>query len=161
MNYYGNLAYKADIKEISRPQKIRKINEKEKAQMIARKATLFGILYIVVLAFSAIFMISKFVAVYDTGQEVNSLTKQLEQKRSYTTQKIFEMEQSVDLTEVEEIATTKLGMQRPEKHQIVYVNVKQNDKTDVTAQEVEGFGNRVSDWCSKLARNIAEVFSIK
>lgn len=160
MNYYGNLAYKADMEQIRKPQKS-KISEKEKAQMIARKTTLSGILYIVVLAFSAIFMISKFVAVYDTGQEVASLTKQLEQKRSYTTQKIFEMEQSVDLTEVENIATTKLGMQRPEKHQIVYVNVKQNDKTDVTAKDVEGFGNRVSDWCSKLGRNIAEVFSIK
>lgn len=160
MDYYGNLAYKRETVQIKKPQK-KKINEKEKAQMIARKATLARILYIVILSFSAMFMISKYVAVYDTQQEINSLNRQLEEKRSYATQKIFEMEQSVDLTEVEKIATEKLGMQRPEKHQIVYVNVKQNDKTDVTAQEVEGFGNRVSDWWSGISRNIAEIFSIK
>lgn len=163
MDYYGNLAYKPSMpkRRIQQDDTERKNREKERAQMIARKVTIFRILYIVTLAFSAMFMISKFVAVYDTEQEIKTLKKNLEQKQSYTSQKIFEMEQSVDLTEVEKIASTELGMQRPEKHQIIYVDVKTNDVTEVTASDVEGIKNRSAGFFDKLKENIIGIFSIK
>lgn len=163
MDYYGNLAYKPSTSQNKNQKEDteRKKREKELAQMRARKATIFRILYSVTLAFSAIFMISKFVAVYDTEQEIKALTKNLEQKQSYTSQKIFEMEQSVDLTEVEKIASTELGMQRPEKHQIIYVDVKTNDVTEVTASDVEGIKNRSASFFDTLWKNIKGIFSIQ
>ena len=163
MEYYGNLAYQPRTPKIQAKKEDSqlKIKEKERAQMIARRVTVLRILYIITLALSATFMISKFVAVYDTEQEIASLTKQLEQKQSYTSQKIFEMEQSIDLKEVEKKAGEELGMQRPEKHQVIYVDVKTNDVTEVTASDVEGIKNRSSDFFETLTKNIIGIFSIQ
>ena len=53
---------------------------------------------------------------------------------------MFELEESIDLTSVEEAAVNRLGMQRPSKNQTVYVNIKQDDVCELTANEVEGMG---------------------
>lgn len=116
---------------------------------------------IVVLAFSAGFMISKFVTVHETQQEIASLQKSLTALESVTSQQIFDLEQSVDLTELEKEATNRLGMKRPEKYQTIYVNVKQDDITEMTADEVESFENRVKTSLKELAGYIVEAFSIK
>ena len=162
MYYYGNLAYKPKTshRQVRLDIENRRIKEKEHEEMVARRVTTIRILYIVTLALSAIFMISKFVAVYDTEQEIKSLNRQLEQKQSYTSQKIFEMEQSIDLTEIERKAA-KLGMQRPEKHQVIYVDVKTNDLSELTASDVEGLKNRSASFFDKLIQNIVGIFTIK
>ena len=162
MEYYGNLAYKpsAPKKTVNREQIQRKRREEERAQMMARKMTMKRIAYILVLALSATFMISKYVAVYDTQQEIKALNNKLEEKQSYTSQKIFQMEQKVDLAEVERKAI-ELGMQRPEKHQKIYVDVKTEDKTDVTAGDVEGIKNRSASFLDKAKKHILGVFGIQ
>ena len=143
-------------------QKVRTANsaEKDKREMIHRKTTLLRIAYMLTIALAATFMISKFVAVNETAGEIKSLTNELESTRAYTSQRIFEMERSVDLSEVEEIATTRLGMQRPEVYQIVYVNVDKESVSEVTAGDVEGAGNDVKAFMTKLKKNIIELFSI-
>ena len=45
------------------------------------------------------------------------------------------MEQSLDLKKVEEIATTKLGMQRPEKHQLVYIDMNNKDYAEKSGKD--------------------------
>lgn len=162
MEYYGNLAYKpsAPKKTVDKEQIRRKRREEERAQMIARKMTMKRIAYILVLALSATFMISKYVAVYDTQQEIKALNNKLEEKQSYTSQKIFEMEQKVDLAEVERKAV-ELGMQRPDKHQVIYVDVKTEDKTDVTAGDVEGIKNRSVSFFDKAKKHILGIFGIQ
>jgi hypothetical protein len=52
-------------------------------------------------------------------------------------------------------------MQRPEKYQTIYVNVKQDDVTEMTAGEVEGFRNRVTLMLKSLGSYIVELFSIE
>ena len=149
---------------VSRPvHKVQTINsfEKDKTEMIHRKVTLRRIACMGVVALAATFMISKFVAVNETAGEIKSLTRELESTRAYTSQRIFEMERSIDLSEVEEIATTRLEMQRPETYQIVYVNVDKEDVSEITAGDVEGAGNDVKSFMTKLKQNIIELFSIK
>ena len=162
MDYYGNLAYKPSTpkKRINNDDIKRKKIEKEHAQMLARKVTIIRIVDFLVLALSGTFMISKFVAVYDTEQEIKALKKDLEQKRSYSSQKIFEMEEKVDLAEIEEIATTELGMQRPDKHQKIYVDVKTEDVTEVTAGDIESAKNRSAGFFDTIKKNIIGIFSI-
>ena len=162
MDYYGNLAYKpsAPKKVIKQDNTQRKKREEERAQMMARKVTIKRIVYILTLALSATFMITKYVAVYDTQQEIRALTNELEEKQSYTSQKVFEMEQKIDLAEVERKAT-ELGMQRPDKHQIIYVDVKTEDVTEVTAGDVEGIKNRSANFFDRVKKNIMGVFSIQ
>ncbi|MCD8180137.1 MAG: septum formation initiator family protein [Firmicutes bacterium] len=164
---YGNLAYKLPeqyeepIKR-KRPQANRvKIVKRNREQMLSRSKNIRRICAIVVIAISAGFMISQFVTVNETEEQVATLQKELAELESATSQMIFDLEQSVDLDEIEEEATTRLGMQRPEKYQTIYVNVKQDDVTEKTASEVEGFGNSVMSALKKIGSNIVQFFSIK
>ena len=79
-------------------------------------------------------------AVYEGKNEVEALQKELNQLKEYSSQKAFELDSNLDLEEIEKTAKTKLGMVRPEKYQTVYINIKQDDVTEVTANEVEGLG---------------------
>ena len=153
----GNLAYK----EYCTPEKRKKPQQNKKTNIQARKKALQYITAITVLALSAGYMISTFVAVHETRDEVAVLTKELTELQSQTSQKTFDLDHAIDLEEVEEIATTRLGMQRPEKYQIVYVNVNREDEVQKTAAEVEGASKRLFGWVSDAWSNIVEFFSIK
>ena len=48
-----------------------------------------------------------------------------------------------------------------EKYQTIYVNVKQEDMTEKTAGEVEGFGHGIVSVLKKIGGNIVQFFSIK
>ena len=67
--------------------------------------------------------------------QVQKLTAELQNVDSYIVQKECEMEQSLDLKKVEEIATTKLGMQRPEKHQLVYIDMNNKDYAEKSGND--------------------------
>ncbi|MGN0106830.1 MAG: hypothetical protein ACI4A5_03930 [Hominilimicola sp.] len=164
---YGNLAYELP-KQYEEPIKKRRpqrnnvnVVKRNREQMLSRSKNIRRICAIVVIALSAGFMISQFVTVNETKQEIASLQKELSEIESATSQMIFDMEQSVDLAEVEKEATTRLGMQRPEKYQTIYVNVKQDDMTEKTAGEVEGLGHSVMSVIKKIGGNIVQFFSIK
>lgn len=129
--------------------------------MAIRRKLLRRVGVIAVAALSAGFMISQFVAVNEGEQEIASLRKQLAKQEAATSQMIFDMEQGVDLSEIEKQATTKLGMQRPEKYQTIYVNVKKDDITEKTAGEVESFSSRVFSAIKNTGRHIVNFFSIK
>lgn len=164
---YGNLAYKLPERYEESPVRKKKRRKRVKAdrrkreQMLIRKRVIRRIGIVAVIALSAGFMISQFVAVNETEQKIASLEKQLAAAESVTSQMIFDMEQSVDLAEVEKQATTRLGMQRPEKYQTIYVNVKQDDMTEKTAGDVEGAGNRIISALRKTGSHIVNFFSIK
>lgn len=158
---YANAYYAQRAQAPVRTQQTVEKVEKDRREMIHRKLTLLRIVYMGIIAFSAAFMISKFVAVNETAGEIKRLNNELDSMRAYTSQRIFEMEQSIDLSEVEEIATTRLGMQRPESYQIIYVNVDKNDISEVTAGDVEGARNDVKSFAGKIKENIMELFGIK
>ncbi len=160
---YGNLAYTLEHED--RLEKRVKATKKQiaaKKKAAAKKAKLnFRLIFmILLLSVSAYFMISKHVMVFETEQEIAKLEKDLAELESYTSQKVFELEQSVDLTTVEEVATTKLKMQRPEKYQTVYVNIRQDDVTEVTSDEVEGVKSRVANTADSLKRNLLGIFQM-
>ena len=156
---YGNLAYKEyqpyPVKK--KPQQ----NKKKQNQMLSRNRNVRRICAILVISLSAGFMISEFVTVNETKQQVAELEKKLEAAESMTSQKMFELERSVDLSKIEDEATNRLGMQRPEKYQIIYVNVKQDSVTEKTAGDVEGVKNRFVQALRKIGSNIVSFFSIK
>ena len=163
---YGNLAYKLPEYEESPARKKKrrkkgKVSRRTREQMAVRRKLLKRVSVIAVIALSAGFMISQFVAVNEGEQEIASLRRQLSKQEAATSQMIFDMEQGVDLAEIEKQATTKLGMQRPEKYQTIYVNVKKDDMTEKTAGEVESFSSRVMSAIKSTGRHIVNFFSIK
>ena len=159
---YGNLAYKEYQYPPAKkkPQK-NNADKRKHNQMLNRIKNIRRICAIIVLALSAGFMISEFVAVNETKQQIASLEKNLTSEESVTSQKMFELERSADLSEIEKEATTRLGMQRPEKYQTIYVNVKQNDVTEKTAGAVESLPSRAAAAVKKICGNIISFFSIE
>lgn len=157
---YGNLAYKEYYAPEETTKTQRRIHSKKQIAK-ARRRALGYIVAIVVLALSAGFMISTFVTVNETKDQAQELAGQLEDLMAQTSQKSFELEHAIDLSEIEEIATTKLGMQRPDKQQIVYVNVKRDDVLETSAAQTENILRRAADKLSQLWSNIVETFSIE
>lgn len=158
---YGNLAYKQyrEIPIERKPQQNK--DNRRHQQMLIRRKNVCRICATVLVSLSAGFMISQFVAVNETKQEVALLQESLQAAESATAQKMFELEHSVDLATIEEEATTRLGMQRPEKYQTIYVNVKQGDVTEKVAGDVESIHIRLGKSLKNIVGNIVEFFSIK
>ncbi len=139
----GNLAYKWDnaVLEEEIREKRKKVTSVRKKQT-AKNRVLF-VTYVLAVIFAAIFMIGKNVAKYEGELEIKRLEKELASIESYTSQKLFELEENTDLTAIEEEAINRLGMQRPAKNQIVYVNIKQDDICELTSKDSEGiFSNK-------------------
>ena len=159
---YGNLAYKYDYKEDKMPrQHSNTVKEKKKKEKAGNKISYPAkIASVLVLAASAIFMIAQFVNVNEALSDLEAKRAEYAFEESVTAQKSFELEQSVDLSKIEQEATTRLGMKRPDAHQIIYVDVKQDDVTEKTSGEVEGISNRISGFFSSLIGNIISFFSI-
>ena len=163
---YGNLALdeRYEYRQKRRKHKPRKHNNRAKRnqeQMLNRKRNIRRMTAVVAMAVSAGFMISQFVTVHETRQQLSTLSKELSEQEAITSQKVFELEQSIDLNEIERIATTRLGMQRPESYQTIYVNVKSDDVTEATAGEVEGVGNSLAAFFKGVGSHIVKLFSIE
>lgn len=145
MRYDGNLAYELDLDYSSRQRenKVREHKEEHKAKakaQVRRQQKTIAICAII-LALCAGFMMSRNVAVYESGKLVSQKQKELNELKEYSSQKAFELDRSIDMESIEDYAKTKLNMVRPEKYQTVYVNIKQDDVTEITARQVEGISS--------------------
>jgi len=153
MKYGNNLAYDFDFEalEAKREEALLKRKKENRAKARAARAKFHRtiICCMSIFALCAGFMISRNVAAYESKQNVEKLQKELNQLKEYSSQKAFELDKSIDLDTVEEVAITRLGMIRPEKYQTVYVNIKQDDVTEVTADDVEGIKGIFGIFASK------------
>lgn len=158
---YGNLAYawEDDRYDEQIKDKRRQINEDRKRNAVRNRVIFAG--YVLLVLFAAIFMIGKNVAEYETELKIKSLEAELAELESYTSQKVYELEENIDLTAVEEQAISRLGMQRPTKKQTVYVNIKQDDVCELTAREVEGVKSRAITAAEDLKQNVIGIISLR
>ncbi len=159
---YDNLAYETQQRETAERQHQTRKKQRTAAKRQRKSAVGYFkmIVCIMLITASAFLMISRKVELYESEVKISELEKKLASAESVTCQKTFELENTVDLKTIEEIATTKLGMQRPEKYQIVYVNVNKADNTEVTAKEVEGVGNKIAGGYEMIKKNVVGIFSI-
>lgn len=157
---YGNLAYEEEYDVPLREQKPQK-HRKQVRRPNGRLRYIRYICAITVMSLAAGFMISTFVAVHETRATVAALEDELAEEEAITSQKAFDLDHSVDLATIEEEATARLGMQRPESYQTVYVNVEREDVAEKTADEVENAGNTIAGAFKSIIGNIVEFFSIK
>lgn len=158
---YGNLAYAWDNDRYEEEIKVKRQQIRAKQKKETNKNRVLIVCYVFMVILSAVFMIGKNVTEYESSLKIKSLQKELAELESYTSQKLFELEENIDLTSVEEAAVNRLGMQRPTKNQTVYVNIKQDDVCELTANEVEGMGKRVANAAEGIKQNIIGIFSMK
>ena len=159
---YGNLAEKRDYtKEYkNQPKKDKKPSPQKRRKKANKLSYASRIAAVLVVAVSAVFMIMQYVTVHETKTTLNAAISEYEFTESVTAQKSFELEESIDLSKIETEATSRLGMHRPEKHQVIYIDVKKSDETVKTADEVEGFGNRFAGFIRDIKGHIIDFFSI-
>ncbi|MBQ6908108.1 MAG: septum formation initiator family protein [Clostridia bacterium] len=142
MPYNNNLAYDLDFEanaaKIEKKVKEQQRQNKAKAKAQRAKIRRTIICCLGIFAIFAGFMISRNVTAYESKRNVAKLQKELNSLKEYSSQKAFELDKSIDREEIEREARTRLNMVRPEKYQTVYVNVKQDDVTEVTVGEAEG-----------------------
>lgn len=158
---YDNLAYKIDHEELELRRQNKKKEHKQEINRLHKAKSMRKISAIIIFSVVAYFMVSKFVAVYDTKAQIKTLEKELAVAQSHTSQRIFELEQSVDLNTIEGQAMSRLGMRRPDKHQTIYVNVQKDDVTEVTADNVEGIRSTAVKMISDIKNNIISIFTMK
>lgn len=158
---YGNLAYAWEDDRYKEQVKDKRRQIDTDRKKATRKNRTIFVGYVLMVIFAAIFMIGKNVAEYESELKIKSLQKELAELESYTSQKVFELEENIDLTAVEEQAISRLGMQRPTKKQTVYVNIKQDDVCELTAREVEGVKNRAITAAEDLKDNVIGIISMK
>lgn len=161
---YGNLALKREHSGEEQARKSRdnkaKQNKVGKTQSKAVFSFAGRVAAVVVVSVAAIFMIVQFIKVNESQTALNAAREKFRFEEAVTAQKSFELEQSIDLSKIEQEATSRLGMKLPEKHQVVYIDVKKDDMTEKTADEVEGVANRFVSGIKYIISHIVDFFSI-
>ncbi len=163
MAYNENVAYKYayDYEEYIQQNTPKRPKVKIQPQVKTSKKCALYIARISVIALSAAFMVSTFISVHDTKLVVANLTSELKKEETVTNQKAYELDNSFSLSEIETEATSRLGMQRPESYQYVYVNVKQQDSVEKIASAEEGVIKSIRAALSSFFGHIVDFFSIK
>ena len=140
---HNNLAYDLDFEASAakREDKVKAKKRENKARAKAQKVRLYRtILFCMsICAICAGFMISKNVEAYESRKNIEKRQKELNSLKEYSSQRAFELDKSLDREAIELEAKTRLNMVKPEKYQMVYVNVKQDDVTELVAKDTEGF----------------------
>jgi len=140
---HNNLAYDLDFEASAakREDKVKAKKRENRAKVKAQKARLYRAILVCmsICAICAGFMISKNVEAYESRKNLEKLQKELNGLKEYSSQKAFELDKSIDREAIELEARTRLNMVKPEKYQMVYVNVKQDDVTELVAKDTEGF----------------------
>jgi cell division protein FtsL len=145
---------------VAREQRERKLNEK-KQKIMREKAILRAKLRKRMFCFIAcVFMVACAVlyrnaVIIQSTTKIDTLSKQLEYVRSENVKNELALEKSVDLSYVEEVATRKLGMKRPDKFQTVYVDVTQNNYAEV--MNLKNKDNRFYGTFSVITPNVSNI----
>lgn len=129
---YGSSAYNLDAMEKMHQEQSKKAEIKKQA---ATKGNQRKILSIITIAFILAFVILyRNTLIIEKSDAMDKLQSQLTHLQGMNAQTEMKLKEKVNLQYVEEMATTKLGMKRPDKYQTVYVNVVQNDYAEISEE---------------------------
>ncbi len=82
-------------------------------------------------------MIQRFAYLNEIDQEIAALQKQIFLLEASNEQKTLKLEEVLDPKKLEEVATQQLGMSKPTKNQVVYVEVNNQDSAEILHTEKE------------------------
>lgn len=104
-----------------------------------KKLNLFvALIYIAVIFAVALCLVTREVRLYEKSNTVNALQTNLENAVTETKQAMVASERAIDLGTVETAAVTKYRMSKPQKNQTIYINVRQDDYVETTADKHVG-----------------------
>lgn len=143
MRTSGNLALNPAYRPAYQPSQT---NLRKKADVSAaryakakKKSNLFvALVYVAVIFAIALCLVTREVRLYEKSNQVNALQNQLEDAEAATKQAMVAAEQAIDLDTIETNAMTKYGMSKPQQNQTIYINVRQGDYVEKTADKHVG-----------------------
>ncbi|MCX7746960.1 MAG: cell division protein FtsL [Clostridia bacterium] len=125
---YGTAAKKIqyDVYEENRvlkEKRLRKRNNKAKVR------TVLSILVAFVLGAVVVY---RYALITEQNYNLSKLTKNYESLKNENLRYLVDIEKDTDLANIKEIAESRLGMQNPDKYQIVHMKVPKSDYTRVS-----------------------------
>lgn len=120
---------------------------KAKKQYKNNRLTKFRLVLSILVVFAAgLLIVYRFALITQMSYNINKSEKKYSEIRNENSLIRIQVERDTDLTSIEETAKTRLGMQKPDKSQIVYVRVPKNDHTVVlnTPDQTDGIEGNVS-----------------
>ncbi len=130
----GSSAYKYND-AAARKKSVKKTPAAKKKRIAKRRAALKNFAAIICVTLAAFMLLFRYAMITEKSSMVASMKEECQTLSDMVTQKQVENEKNIDLATVEQIARTRLGMIRPEKHQTVYVNMENCDYAQVAGDE--------------------------
>lgn len=128
---YGSAVEKVEYdvyeeNKVLKAKKIHKQNRKVKLKMV------FNVMLLFALSFAVIY---RYAIITELSYEIDKLGKEYESLLEEKSVLEFELEKGMNLATVEDVATNKLGMVRPDKNQVIGVSVPKTDYTVAAVDE--------------------------
>ncbi len=123
----GDYGYRYDFQNEFQTEKtkIEKSNKKAKAKPVFGKIAAF------VLAFAAAFVIvNGYVSINEANNEIAKLRSEYNDVLATNQSIQVKIDKTIDLNQLQSVAGEKLGMVRPERYQMFYVDLEMGDKTE-------------------------------
>ena len=114
--------------KVLKNKKIERLNNKVKLKIVFCVAVVF------VLCFGVIF---RYAQITELNYNINKSNKSYNELKNENSRLRVDIEKSTDLQKIREMAETKLGMQKPDRFQVVYVNVPKSDFTKASSTDHE------------------------
>lgn len=130
--------------EVLKAKKRYKSNRKIKLKLVAT---------IICVLLAGLAVMWRYAIITQMSYEISQKEKDYKELRNENALLKVQIETETDLTEIKELAENSLGMQTPDKSQIVYMKVPRNDYTVImkTQGEEEGGGNFFNVSVKKVA----------
>ena len=148
---YGSLAYDIgnvdfteqlplDREEVSAPPQTSEKTVTKKAAHTAQAIAPVSIIGFVCAAILMVFMLMSYIRLTELSNESAELESQLSELEVEQTRLLIDYESAFNMTEIEEYATTVLGMQKPRSDQVFYIDGSAPDKAEIIQEETENSG---------------------
>ncbi len=147
-NYYnGTSAYQIMDFVYSKPDQetvSKKADHTARSKKTEALHRLYGAMVLVaIFVFAASFLFTNAIII-EKASKVSDMQNELHAIVAQNNQKTLEIERTLDLKRIEDIAINELGMKHPDKYQMVYVNVEQSNYAEITAEKGRTWGSAMT-----------------
>ncbi len=134
-----------------------KVLKAKKRYKSNRKIKLRMVVAIIAVLAAGLAVMCRYAIITKLSYDLNSLEKDYEKIRNENSVLKVQIETKTDLNEIKEAAEKRLGMQMPDKSQIIYIKVPRNDYTVVMTPKIqtgndEGIIGALADKASGLIK---------
>jgi len=137
---YGTSAEKTR-EEIYKNNEVLKEKRKYRLNRVTKVKIFVSILFLFTLGFLVAY---RYALITDLNFKLYKLETQYEKLRSENSRLKVAIEKDTDLSKIKSIAETKLGMQQPDKYQIVYIRVPKSNFTVTSSDYMSNTRNNAN-----------------